>query len=67
VPSASAPARAATTVPPAPGTLRAGLAHPIALVRWLWIGYMTPGRPGRLTSQTELRWIYTAWLGAFLL
>jgi hypothetical protein len=28
---------------------------------------MTPGRPGRPTTQTELRWIYTAWLGAFLL
>jgi hypothetical protein len=28
---------------------------------------MTPGRPGRATSETELRWIYTAWLGAFLL
>jgi hypothetical protein len=28
---------------------------------------MTPGRPGRATTQTELRWIYTAWLGAFLL
>ena len=28
---------------------------------------MTPGRPGRPTDQTELRWIYTAWLGAFLL
>jgi hypothetical protein len=28
---------------------------------------MTPGRPGRPTTETELRWIYTAWLGAFLL
>jgi hypothetical protein len=28
---------------------------------------MTPGRPGRTTTETELRWIYTAWLGAFLL
>jgi hypothetical protein len=28
---------------------------------------MTPGRPGRATTPTELRWIYTAWLGAFLL
>jgi hypothetical protein len=36
-------------------------------VRWLWVAYMTPGRPGRATSQTELRWIYAAWLGAFLL
>ncbi|MCZ2857605.1 hypothetical protein [Blastococcus sp. VKM Ac-2987] len=63
----SAPAPAAPPVPAAPGTLRAGLAHPIALVRWLWAGYMTPGRPGRATDQTELRWIYTAWLAAFLL
>jgi hypothetical protein len=47
--------------------LRAGLAHPPALLRWLWLAYVTPGRPGRATSQTELRWIYTAWLGAFLL
>jgi hypothetical protein len=47
--------------------LRAGLAHPLALLRWLWLGYVTPGRPGRATTQTELRWIYTAWLGAFLL
>jgi hypothetical protein len=28
---------------------------------------MTPGRPGRPTTRTELRWIYTAWLGGFLL
>jgi hypothetical protein len=28
---------------------------------------MTPGRAGRETSQSELRWIYSAWLGAFLL
>ena len=28
---------------------------------------MTPGRPGRPRRETELRWIYTAWLGAFLL
>jgi len=61
----SAPARA--TIPQAPGTLRAGLAHPVALLRWLWTAYMTPGRPGRRTTETELRWIYTAWLGAFLL
>ncbi|TYP81888.1 hypothetical protein [Blastococcus xanthinilyticus] len=62
--SAPAPAPA---VPQAPGTLRAGLAHPVALVRWLWAAYMTPGRPGRATTPTELRWIYTAWLAAFLL
>ena len=30
-----------------PGSLRAGIAHPVALVRWLWLAYMTPGRPGR--------------------
>jgi hypothetical protein len=39
----------------------------VALLRWLWLAYVTPGRPGRPTTQTELRWIYTAWLGAFLL
>jgi hypothetical protein len=54
-------------VPPAPGSLRAAVAHPFATLRWLWPAYMTPGRPGRTTTQTELRWIYTAWLGAFLL
>ncbi|MGY1827606.1 hypothetical protein [Blastococcus sp. SYSU DS0541] len=63
----SAPAPVVAAVPEAPGTLRAGLAHPTALVRWLWAAYMTPGRPGRPTDQTELRWIYTAWLAAFLL
>ncbi|SHF89156.1 hypothetical protein [Geodermatophilus nigrescens] len=63
-PAPSAPAR---TVPPAPGSLGAGLRHPVALLRWLWLAYMTPGRPGRGTTQQELRWIYTAWLGAFLL
>ncbi|RBY94636.1 hypothetical protein DQ244_04940 [Blastococcus sp. TBT05-19] len=57
----------APTAPQAPGTLRSGLAHPVALLRWLWTAYLTPGRPGRPTDQTELRWIYTAWLGAFLL
>jgi hypothetical protein len=64
--SASAPAPAAPA-PQAPGTLRAGLRNPVALVRWLWTAYMTPGEPGRPTTQTELRWIYLAWLGAFLL
>ncbi|CCG02212.1 hypothetical protein [Blastococcus saxobsidens] len=63
----TAPAPAAPAVPQAPGTLRAGLVHPVALVRWLWFAYMTPGRPGRATTQHELRWIYTAWLAAFLL
>lgn len=65
MPPAAVPA--VRELPPAPGSLRDGLAHPIALVRWLWLAYMTPGRPGRPTSETELRWIYTAWLGAFLL
>jgi hypothetical protein len=36
-------------------------------VRWLWLAYLTPGRPGRPVSQTELRWMYTGWLVAFLL
>ncbi|MGY1728996.1 hypothetical protein ACI79J_18705 [Geodermatophilus sp. SYSU D01062] len=62
-----APAAHARAVPPAPGSLAAGLRHPVALLRWLWPAYMTPGRPGRPTGETELRWIYTAWLGAFLL
>jgi hypothetical protein len=56
-----APRTAAT----APSSLRAGLRHPVALLRWLWQAYMTPGQPGRVTSQPELRWIYTAWLVAF--
>ncbi len=51
----------------APASLRDGLRHPVDLVRWLWQAYMTPGQPGRETPQAELRWIYTAWLGAFLL
>jgi len=51
----------------APASLRDGLRHPVDLVRWLWQAYMTPGQPGRATPQAELRWIYTAWLGAFLL
>ena len=67
MPIPAAPALNRAAVPPAPGSLRAGLLHPIALVRWLWSAYMTPGRPGRITSPTELRWIYTAWLGGFLL
>ena len=28
---------------------------------------VAPGRPGRRVSQTELRWMYTGWLVAFLL
>lgn len=67
MPHPAAPAARARVVPPAPGSLAAGLRHPVALVRWLWLAYMTPGRPGRPMPQTELRWIYTAWLGAFLL
>ena len=51
--------------PAAPASLRAGLRSPVALVRWLWQAYMTPGSPGRPTTQQELRWIYTAWLVAF--
>jgi hypothetical protein len=67
VPLPAAPAAASAAVPPAPGSVRAGLAHPVALVRWFWAAYLTPGRPGRPTDQTELTWIYTAWLAAFLL
>ncbi|MFP5370413.1 MAG: hypothetical protein ACLGI3_06655, partial [Actinomycetes bacterium] len=33
----------------------------------MWVASVTRGRPGRPTPQLELRWIYTAWLGAFLL
>jgi hypothetical protein len=36
-------------------------------VRWFWPAYVTPGRPGRVTSGQELRWVYTAWLAAFAL
>ncbi|QXG75422.1 hypothetical protein KUM42_16575 [Modestobacter sp. L9-4] len=50
---------------PAPSSLRSGLRRPVALLRWLWQTYMTPGLPGRATSPVELRWIYTAWLVAF--
>jgi hypothetical protein len=67
VPASSPPSGLAPAPPAAPGTLRAGLRSPVALVRWLWTAYMTHGRAGRPTTQTELRWIYTAWLGAFLL
>ena len=67
MPHPAAPAAPARTVPPAPGSLGAGLRHPVALVRWLWLAYMTPGRPGRPTTEPELRWIHTAWLVAFLL
>ena len=67
MPRPAAPAPPLRTVPPAPGSLGSGLRHPLALLRWLWAAYGTPGRPGRATTGTELRWIYTAWLGAFLL
>jgi len=67
VPTPAAPARPRAAAPPAPGSLGAAIVHPIATLRWLWLAYMTPGRPGRATTETELRWIYTAWLGAFLL
>ena len=64
---AAAQAPAPSAVPQAPGSLRVGLAHPVTLLRWLWLAYVTPGRPGRPATEVELRWIYTAWLGAFLL
>ncbi|HEY0403887.1 MAG TPA: hypothetical protein VGD09_17855 [Blastococcus sp.] len=67
MPPPAAPARPRAASPPAPGSLGAAIAHPAATVRWLWLAYMTPGRPGRATTETELRWIYAAWLGAFLL
>ncbi|MGY1697579.1 hypothetical protein ACI780_21990 [Geodermatophilus sp. SYSU D00814] len=67
MPRPAAPAAPARTVPPAPGSPAAGLRHPVALVRWLWAAHGTPGAPGRPTGESELRWIYAAWLGAFLL
>jgi hypothetical protein len=67
VPTPAAPAVARPAGPAAPGSPTAAVAHPFATLQWLWTAYMTPGRPGRPTTQTELRWIYTAWLGAFLL
>jgi hypothetical protein len=56
-----------STAATAPSSVWAGLRRPVALLRWLWQTYLTPGQPGRATSQQELRWIYTAWLGAFAL
>jgi hypothetical protein len=67
VPAPAIPAATARAVPPAPGSLSRAFASPVATVRWLWLAYMTPGRPGRPVSQTELRWMYTGWLVAFLL
>ena len=67
MPVPAAPAAAVRAVPPAPGSLGKALAHPITTIGWLWLAYMTPGRPGRPVSQTELRWMYTGWLVAFLL
>ncbi len=57
----------ARTAPAPPGSLGAAVRSPFATLQWLWLAYMTPGRPGRPTTEQELRWIYTAWLGAFLL
>ena len=54
-------------VPAAPGTLRAGLRYPAGTARWFWSAYVTPGAPGRPTTQQELRWLYGAWLVAFAL
>ena len=67
MPTPAAPAPTRPAVPAAPGSLWAAILHPIASVKWFWPAYMTPGRPGRATDQTELNWIYLAWLGAFLL
>ncbi len=52
-------------VPRAPGSASTALRHPVETLRWLWPAYVTPGRPGRPTTQQELRWLYAAWLGAF--
>jgi len=38
----------------------------LARVGQLWRRYWVPGEPGRPTSQVELRWIYRAWLLAFV-
>ncbi|WNV76853.1 hypothetical protein [Geodermatophilus sp. DSM 44513] len=63
----AAPAVAGRPVPPAPGSASAALRSPVRTLRWLWPAYVTPGRPGRPTTQQELRWLYGAWLGAFAL
>jgi hypothetical protein len=61
----AAPVDPDRAVPPAPGSASTALRHPVETLRWLWPAYVTPGRPGRATTQQELRWLYTAWLGAF--
>ncbi|SNS36243.1 hypothetical protein SAMN06893096_103381 [Geodermatophilus pulveris] len=61
------PAVAGRALPPAPGSAAAALRAPVATLRWLWPAYVTPGRPGRPTTQQELRWVYGAWLGALAL
>lgn len=61
----SAPVAPGRPVPPAPGSATVALRRPVQTLRWLWPTYVTPGRPGRPTTQQELRWLYTAWLGAF--
>jgi hypothetical protein len=61
----AAPVVPERAVPPAPGSTSTALRHPVETLRWLWPAYVTPGRPGRPTTQQELRWLYTAWLGAF--
>ncbi|MCO7222456.1 hypothetical protein [Klenkia sp. PcliD-1-E] len=50
---------------PGPASVRAAVRHPVAALRWLWGCAMTPGRPGRATTETELRWLYGGWLLAF--
>ena len=67
MPVPAAPASAPGVNPPAPGSVRDALASPVALMRWFWAAYGTPGPPGRPTAPDELSWIYSAWLGAFLL
>ncbi|RFU20335.1 hypothetical protein [Geodermatophilus marinus] len=64
---AAAPDATDRAAPPAPGSLTAALRRPGAAVRWARAAYGAPGRPGRPTTPEELRWLYTAWLGAFLL
>ena len=51
----------------APASVRAAARHPLAALRWLWSYAMTPGAPGRPTTEPELRWLYGGWLLAFAL